>query len=97
MNIGDEELADIIDTLKELVERYSPTYHRLYLEKEYCGYDGGYEVNLMGTRKETDTERNKRLAKERKKQEKKQKQKENRIERVKKEAVELGLLSKEES
>jgi hypothetical protein len=55
----DGKIEDVISTLQSYIDEYGNT---AYIKEEYAGYDGGIDLVLYYTRKETDREREKRLA-----------------------------------
>jgi len=62
----DGELDVLIDRLKKLGEKYTSTHSKIRIKVEYGSWDDSDEFYLMGTRSETDKERDKRLARAKK-------------------------------
>ena len=50
-----ESLEETINTLKGLLEKHKE-FSDLKLVKDFYGYDGGWDMNLVGSRLETDEE-----------------------------------------
>lgn len=66
---GKKDINSLIITLKILKDKYDSEYKNISIQREYYGYDGGNEINLIGYTLETDEEFNKRVLAEKKKQE----------------------------
>ena len=90
--IEEEPLEEVIGFLQGTLETYKDRYKKLYLEKDYYGYDGGYELRLMGLRDETDEEYEQRKEERRRAREKADKESKAYKAKIKKEAERLGLL-----
>ena len=83
---GKRDLNSLIITLKILKDDFETEYQNVSIQREYYGYDGGNEINLIGYTLETDEEFEKRISTEKKKQEAEEKK------RVAKEAREKKKL-----
>lgn len=66
---GKRDLNSLIITLKILKDDFETEYQNVSIQREYYGYDGGNEINLIGYTLETDEEFDKRILADNRKQE----------------------------
>lgn len=86
----DGPIDDIIATLESLKDHGNAGgYTNLCIDVEPYGYDGGFDLSLVGERPETESERQKRLKNEKKIKESQAKQKAKKLENEKKQYLKL--------
>ena len=66
---GKRDLNSLIITLKILKDDFETEYQNVSIQREYYGYDGGNEINIIGYTLETDEEFDKRILADNRKQE----------------------------
>jgi len=83
------QIDHVIDDLKfwkeELIKTSSAEPDKIYVEREYHGYDGAFDTRIVFERYETDTEQKRRIAKEEKALEKYKEDQEKQKEKERKE------------